>query len=218
MFKENQSRFSVLLDNASSSEKKSSNNSNNNININRNQNMDRPNRDYYRKSNNLFSGSHNVVIPSKKEFSYADEMFPSLTDNTIEVKEDVQTQNFMDKLLTEKKVDSNDDTWILPDGWVKITKDKETSSLTYNYGKNMKHDKMPTLFDICEELACKYEKWEEEYIDKWGKDEYEKMYKFPNYDYYYFDNLDEKYYEQSDDENDNDEEYVDSYDEYSDYY
>lgn len=214
MFKENQSRFSVLLENnASSVEKK-----NINADISRNKNMDRPNRDYYRKSNNLFSSNHSVESLSKKEFSYAEEMFPSLTDGAKEMKENVQTQNFMDKLLTEKKQYANENAWILPDGWVEITKDKEKSTLTYNYGKNMKQDNNPTLYDICKELTCKYEKWEKEYIHKWGNDEYEKMYKFPNYDYYYFDNLDDKYYEESDAENDNEEEYVDSYDEYSDYY
>lgn len=214
MFRETQSRFSVLLDNnASSVEKKNTNND-----ISRNKNIDRPNRDYYRKPNNLFSSNRSVESSSKKEFSYADEMFPSLTHGTKEMKENVQTQNFMDKLLTEKKQYANENAWILPDGWVEITKDKKKSNLTYNYGKNMKQDNAPTLFDVCEELSCKYEKWEKEYIHIWGNDEYEKMYKFPNYDYYYFDKLDEKYYEESDAENDNEEEYVDSYDEYSDYY
>jgi len=214
MFKENKSRFSVLLDNNSSSvEKKQT------INVNpKNINKETPNRDSYRKSNNLFF-NYKREEPTKKDFVYSDEMFPCLTDEHEEsVREMSITQNFMEKLLSENKNDNNENLWILPDGWVEITKDKENSKINYNYGKNMKPDNELTIFDVCQELLCKYEKWEKEYIDKWGQDEYEKMYKFPNYDYHYFDALDEKYTEESDNECDNDEEYADSCDEYSDYY
>lgn len=217
MFKENNSRFSVLLDNNSlSTDNKKLNNNSSTTNINK----ERINRDnIYRKSSNFFT-SKNDKEQTKKDFTFNEEMFPSLGgDETKEITPEIaKTQNFMEKLLTTQNNDLNNNIWVLPDGWVEITKDKQTSTLAYNYGKNMKPDKEMTIFDVAEELVTKYEKWEKEYIAKWGEDEYEKMYKFPNYDYYYFDDLDQKYYEESEDEYERDEEYTDIYDDYSDYY
>jgi len=219
MFKENNSRFSVLLEkNTSSHEKVFTKNRDADVSINKNK--DRNNREpytkmgYSNKSRNIFQNNDNA----KKEFAFSEEMFPSLSNNIVNVKEGSNETNFLDKLLTINNDTNQDKKWNLSSGWVEITMGDQNLKFSYNYGKNMKKDKETSLFDVCRELSLKYEKWEKEYIEKWGENEYEKMYKFPNYDYDYFNRLDEKWNEESEDEDENDEEYTDYYDDYSDYY
>lgn len=211
MFKESGSRFSILSEqNASSSPNKSFATTNKDNFANKERRVS----DNYNRSSNIFH-SKDDTKNKKLEFSFSEEMFPSLSNNIVEVNGDINETHFLDKLLS-KNEHNEDKEWVLPDGWVEIT--AKNREISYSYGKNMKIEKEVCLFDVCKELAYKYEKWENDYIDTWGNDEYEKMYKFPNYDYGYFDRLDEKAMDESETEDENDEEYIDAYDDYSDYY
>jgi len=214
MFKERNNRFSVLSENNTSLPI-----------VNRELSMNRElrNRPNYRETNGFnkpYNPFHtkNEIKNKKTEFSFSEDMFPSLSDNTKQLKDTMDDHIFLDKLLSENKEIDEEKKWVLPDGWVAVTRNAKDGNVSYNYGKNMKKEKEIGLFELCEELAYKYEKWEKDYINKWGEHEYYKMYKFPNYDYYYFDNLDEEYYQESENEQDNEDEYTDNYDDYSDYY
>jgi len=176
MFKTN-SRFAALMENSSASS---------------NQNNYSRSRDRM-YNRNLRQSSFTETSPLLKKNVVQEMSFPELeTTKSMKDKENINSKNFAQIVKTVPKA-CDTKTDIIPDGWVRITREKQMQNINVSYGDNYS-SQIPKNQEISQELSEEKKKEDilhlmkslsylhytrtKEYIDMWGIDEWEEQFMF----------------------------------------
>jgi hypothetical protein len=214
IFKQHNSRFSILNEDIEPNNKSNNKNQNKNNRFNTDYNNgNNSNNSKNSKNSNNSNNRYNNFNGSGRRIRFQDNCekskviqppsvtdnvsFPELTKSSVKTDFllDEQKQSFLEKLKTVK-VDPllENKEEVVKDGWVSIT--FQNRKTTFKYGKMSYVDYNNDMISpdyVMSSLVNLHEKRKEKYINLWGYDCYEKIFLFPNYDYEYFDKLDEQY-------------------------
>lgn len=175
------SRFAALMEDSSSS---SSANKNNN-------NYSRTTRESRGRQQSAFSVSSSSIsslpLPLKKDV-IKEMTFPELeTTKSIKQQKQENEKNFAQIVQTAPKVSNTTVEDVIPEGWIRLTRDQNKESININYGNNYKNVQQTSeevsdeltktnILQIMNCLSCLHYTRTKEYIHDWGINDWEQQF------------------------------------------
>jgi len=148
----------------------------------------RPTERYSRHQQDFSFTSSSQPFLKKKEV-VPEMSFPELeTTKFMKDQKSVNAKNFAQVVKTQPQI-CNKMIDVLPDGWIRITRDPEMENININYGnyskkneKNLEEDteerNKPDILNLMNTLSNLHYTRTQEYIRMWGIDEWEQQFTF----------------------------------------